>query len=99
MLAMKLEAFKARGKGDYLGSRDFGDIVTLLDGRAELLTEVAGSEVAVRAYIAAEMRRLLEDPRLMDGLAGAMRGDAVSQERVDVVILAALDELAHADAE
>jgi hypothetical protein len=45
------------------------------------------------------MRRLLEDPRLMDGLAGAMRGDAVSQERVDVVILAALDELAHADAE
>ncbi len=97
MLAMKLEAFKGRGKGDFLGSRDFGDIVTLIDGRPELLEEVASADAAVRAYIAAEMRRLLVEPRLMDGLAGAMRGDAASQERVDTVILPALKELAQVD--
>lgn len=94
MLAMKLEAFKGRGKGDFLASRDFGDIVTLIDGRSELLEEVAGADVEVRAYIAQEMRRLLAEPRLMDGLAGAMRGDAASQERVDVVVLPAFKALA-----
>lgn len=94
---MKLEAFKGRGKGDFLGSRDFGDIVTLIDGRPELLEEVRSADAAVRAYIAAEMRRLLAEPRLMDGLAGAMRGDAASQERVDTVILPTLKELAQVD--
>jgi hypothetical protein len=59
MLAMKLEAFKGRGKGDFLASRDFGDIVTLIDGRSELLEEVAGAGADVRVYIAEEMRRLL----------------------------------------
>jgi hypothetical protein len=97
MLAMKLEAFKGRGRGDFLGSRDFGDIVTLIDGRSELLEEVGSADAAVRAYIAAETRRLLSERRLMDGLAGAMRGDAASQERVDIVVLPAIKELAEAD--
>jgi len=51
LLAMKFEAFKGRGKGDFLGSRDFGDIVTLIDGRPELLEEFASAEADVRAYI------------------------------------------------
>jgi len=87
LLAMKLEAFKGRGKGDFLGSRDFGDMVSLIDGRLELLEEVASTESDVRAYNADEMSRLLSEPRLMDGLAGAVRGDSASQERIDVVIL------------
>ena len=99
MLAMKLEAFKARGKGDFLGSRDFGDIVSLIDGRSELLEEVAGADADVRAYIAEEIHRLLTEPRLMDGLAGAMRGDAASQKRVDVVILATFNALAESSPE
>jgi hypothetical protein len=99
MLAMKLEAFKGRGKGDFLASRDFGDIVTLIDGRSELLEEVAGAGADVRVYIAEEMRRLLTEPRLMDGLAGAMRGDPASQERVDVVVLPAFKALAESHTE
>ncbi len=98
LLGMKLEAFKGRGKGDFLGSRDFGDIVTLIDGRPELLDEVASASDNVRTYIADEMARLLSEPRLMDGLAGTMRGDAASQERVDVVILPAIKELARSRA-
>jgi hypothetical protein len=93
MLAMKLEAFKDRGKRDYLVSRDFSDIVTLLDGRAELLDEVAGADEPVRSYIRDAIAPLLADPRVMDGLAGTMRGDAASQERVDLVILPRLRNL------
>ena len=96
LLAMKLEAFKSRGKGDFLASRDFEDIVRLIDGRLELLKEVSAAEDRVRAYIAAETARLLAEPRLMDGLAGAVRGDAASQERIDVVVLPAMRGLAGA---
>lgn len=94
MLAMKLEAFKGRGNGDFLGSRDFGDIVTLIDGRAELPGEVAEADADARAYIAQEMRRLLAERRFMDGLAGAMRGDQASQERIEVVVLPVIEALA-----
>lgn len=94
LLAMKLDAFKGRGNGDFIGSRDFADIITLIDGRPELLGEVANTSDDVRSYISDEVRVLLSEPRLMDGLAGAMRGDAASQERVDVVILPALNHLA-----
>jgi len=41
LLATKLEAFKGRGGRDFLGSRDFGDIIALVDGREELVAEVA----------------------------------------------------------
>jgi hypothetical protein len=43
------------------------------------------------------MRRLLSEPRMLDGLAGAMRSDAASQERIDDVILPAMKELARAE--
>ena len=39
-LATKLEAFDGRGKGDYRSSPDMEDIVTVLDGRPEILDEI-----------------------------------------------------------
>ncbi|HET9074861.1 MAG TPA: nucleotidyl transferase AbiEii/AbiGii toxin family protein [Solirubrobacteraceae bacterium] len=95
MLAMKLEAFKGRGNRDFLASRDFSDIVTLVDGRPELRDELRVADESVRIYVGREVARLMEDPRLMDGLAGAMRGDAVSQDRVDLVVLPILRDLAN----
>ena len=68
--------------------------MALLDGRAELTTEVAAAPGDVRRYLGEEARRLLDTPRLLDGLAGAMRPDAASQERVDDVILPALHDIA-----
>jgi predicted nucleotidyltransferase len=94
LLATKLEAFKGRGRADFLGSRDFADIVALFDGRAELAAEVAAAPQDVRRYLRDEVRRLLDTPRLLDGLAGAMRPDAASQQRVDDVILRALHAIA-----
>lgn len=99
LLAMKLEAFKGRGKGDYLASRDFGDIVALIDGRPELPEEVGSAPVDVRSYIAREISQLLSDPRAMDGLAGATRGDTVSQERIGLVIVPTMRQLTTTDAD
>ena len=94
LLATKLEAFRTRGMGDLLGSRDFADIVALVDGRRELLDEVATGPDGVQRYVAAELGKLVKSPRLLDGLAGAVRPDVASQERVDLVILPALRSLA-----
>jgi hypothetical protein len=68
--------------------------VALLDGRPELPTEVVDADAKVGDYIANEVRRLLGEPRLMDGLAGAMRSEVASQQRVDTVVLPALKQLA-----
>lgn len=67
-LATKLEAFKDRGKGDYLMSRDLGDIVTLIDGRATIVEDVAGALAAVRSCISKIFLELLKDPYFHEAL-------------------------------
>ena len=67
-LATKLEAFKDRGKGDYLMSRDLGDIVTLIDGRATIVEDVAGALAAVRSCISQNFSELLKDPYFHEAL-------------------------------
>lgn len=61
-LATKLEAWKGRGNNDPLASRDVEDILNLVDGRVELLGEVAASDLGLRQYIAAELTALMENP-------------------------------------
>jgi hypothetical protein len=57
--ATKLEAFAGRGKSDYQSSHDLEDLMAVVDGRAELVEEIRAGTEDVRAYIAAEIRRLL----------------------------------------
>lgn len=93
LLATKLEAFKGRGDHDFLGSRDFGDIIALVDGREELVNEVAHAPDDVRTYSAAELADLLEDPRFADGLFGALHPDAASQARAEAIVMPRLRAL------
>lgn len=87
LLATKLEAFKGRGRGDFLGSRDFADIVALVDGREELVGEVESASPDLREYLAAEVDEMLSDPRVSDGLFGSLRPDRASQDRAEAVVL------------
>jgi len=56
--ATKLEAFAGRGKHDYQSSHDLEDLMAVLDGRPELAEEIHSGPEDVRAYIAAESRKL-----------------------------------------
>jgi predicted nucleotidyltransferase len=47
-IATKLEAFKGRGKGDFFGSRDMEDLISVVDGRAALVKEVQAGAALVR---------------------------------------------------
>lgn len=58
-LGTKLEAFRGRGNGDPLASRDIEDILNVVDGRASLVEEVRLAPPALRADIAAGIGELL----------------------------------------
>lgn len=60
-VATKLDAWKGRGNGDVLGSRDLEDILNVVDGRPELTDEIHQGPEDVRAYIEEEFRALLEN--------------------------------------
>jgi hypothetical protein len=93
LLAAKLEAFKGRGEEDFLASRDFGDIITLIDGREELVAEVRDADSELRTYLAEEFVRLSLDPRLREGVAGALAADFASQARAEAIVLPRIEQL------
>lgn len=51
-LATKLEAFKTRGKMDFYSSHDFEDIISVLDGRLEILDEIKLANEKLKEYLA-----------------------------------------------
>ncbi|AQT61979.1 hypothetical protein [Cellvibrio sp. PSBB023] len=63
-LATKFEAFKGRGNGDLLASRDMEDILNLVDGREELLTEVRQLAPELKTYLTNAFTLLLEMPEI-----------------------------------
>jgi len=94
LLATKLEAFKGRGQRDFLASRDFDDIIALVDGREEVVDEVQDASVDVRHYLSSEVAAILRDPRFADGLFAVLRPDAASQVRAERAILPRLRAIA-----
>lgn len=86
-VATKFEAFFDRGRGDVLGSHDLEDIVNVVDGRPELVAEVASVAPELRQYLAAQCRALLAMPGFMNALPGMVFPDESLAERVKLLAL------------
>ena len=84
--ATKLEAFKGRGKGDYLASHDLEDLITVVDGRPELLDELRSAPEDVRSYIADAVGQMLKARQFIDALAGYLLPDSASQARINQLL-------------
>ena len=95
-LATKLEAFRGRGEGNFLGGHDLEDLASLVDGRATLLSEVRAEQHELRKYVRREIRSLLTTSS--DALLGYLLPDAASQSRISV-ILKRLEDLASIEEE
>jgi hypothetical protein len=80
-IATKLVAFHGRGGDDVSASHDLEDIVAVVDGRPEIVGDVAAASADVRAYIASEVRALLNNPDFIEALSGFVLPDAASQAR------------------
>jgi hypothetical protein len=85
-LATKLEAFHGRGRNDYRSSHDLEDILTVIDGRAEITKEVSAVEPELRQYLRNEFQSLLESRNFLEALPGHLLPDAASQQRAGLVI-------------
>jgi len=75
-VATKLEAWKGRGKCDALSSRDIEDLLNMVDGRPELLEEIATAPQEIQGYIAEELRHLLDDPNFQYAVNSQSRGSS-----------------------
>lgn len=85
-LASKLEAFHGRGQCDYRMSRDIEDIVTVLDGRPQIVGEVQEAVTSLQECLANEFSVLLAERDFLDALPGHLLPDAVSQQRIRIVL-------------
>lgn len=74
-LATKLEAFRSRGHGDYMASRDLEDVVTVVNGREEIAAELRSSSRDVRTFIAGEMSRLIKGEEFKNALPGLVAAE------------------------
>lgn len=87
-LITKLDAFKGRGKSDYLMSHDIEDIVAVFDGRAELVDDVKSAEVELVIELSRRFSDLLKDSSFLEAVPGHMPADSISQQRVATVFKA-----------
>ncbi len=85
-LATKLEAFHSRGKNDFQMSRDLEDIVTVIDGRPELVDEVRLAPADVQKYLSDEFGALLSNRDFLDALPGHLLFDPASQQRAGLIL-------------
>ena len=92
-VATKLEAFKGRGRGDFPGSHDLEDVVSIIDGRETLSAEVRSAGAKLSQYVRVEIAKLLANPGFTDALPGFLLPDSASQSRIGIV-LSRLQELA-----
>jgi predicted nucleotidyltransferase len=85
-LATKLEAFHGRGNGDYLASHDIEDIISVIDGRPELIEEIRVADLELSAYLKEEFTSLLKDAEFLDAIPGHLMPDDASQERRELIL-------------
>ena len=81
-LATKLEAFKDRGKEDYFASHDLEDIISIIDGRAELIEDIKKSDNEIKSFLAKEFHKLNNNKRFREALPGHLYNSPVGSERL-----------------
>lgn len=69
-MATKLEAFKDRGNNDVYLSHDLEDVITVVDGREELISELTSAQPDVRDFVAQTLRGILRHTDFTNVLPG-----------------------------
>lgn len=85
-LATKLAAFGDRGRHDPMASHDLEDLISVIDGRQEIATDLAAAPPDLRAYVTDQLSRFLarKDSEIL--VAAHLMPDSESQDRLPFVI-------------
>ncbi len=81
-LATKYVAFSDRGFGDFYGSHDLEDFITVIDGRESMVAEVDQANTALRGHVINSVQQLLDEPFFNQALPGYLAPDNASQQRL-----------------
>ena len=81
-VATKLDAFKDRGKNDFMASHDLEDLIAVIDGRPTLLQELREAPEELQEYVSLEITKLLPKAQFIDSLPGHLGYEESSQERI-----------------
>lgn len=84
-LATKLEAFKDRGKQDFLLSHDLEDIIAVIDGRPEIINEVSIAHNNLKKYLFSEFNSLINNTLFIQALPGHLNYSSEFEERKKIV--------------
>jgi hypothetical protein len=85
-LATKIEAFKTRGKNDFLGSHDFEDIITVIAGRVNIADDVKLANSELKIYLKQSFEEMLKNDQFELALPGHVNDGQVTMSRVQTVI-------------
>jgi hypothetical protein len=80
-LGTKVEAFRGRGRMDYMASHDLEDFIAVIEGRSEAVEEIEASPSDLREYLAEAAKTLLAERRFMEVLPGFV----LDSERVPLI--------------
>ncbi len=69
-VATKLEAFASRGGGDFMSSHDLEDVLNIVDGREELVDEMATAPLELKRAVATAFVQLRKHPDFANVLPG-----------------------------
>lgn len=75
-VATKLEAFRDRGNNDVYLSHDLEDVIAVVDGREELVAELAVAPLSVQEFIARAFQAVLRHPDFTNVLPGIVSQSA-----------------------
>lgn len=84
-LATKLAAFHDRGHSDLFGSHDVEDIVTITDGRKNIVQDVANSPADVRKFIADGFSVIMQHRDFDDAFFGHLSAAFGARDRAPEV--------------
>ncbi len=85
-LATKIEAFYGRGKNDFLCSHDMEDIISIIDGRTELLDEIKKASNTLRQFLAENFNKFLHNNAFIESISGNLLPDTASQARRPILV-------------
>lgn len=83
-IASKLEAFKSRGKGNYLFSSDFEDIVYVLENSSQAQVLLLDASAEVLTYLQNAFAEMLSDPDFEEGLTAHLEPNTSAQQFIKI---------------
>jgi hypothetical protein len=85
-LATKMEAFSGRGGNDYMSSHDMEDIITVIDGRDQIVSDISQSPDDLKSYLKEKFHEYLACEDFISCISGHLFPDQASQSRVPIVL-------------